>query len=148
MLTPAIATDEAQLVALFDAAFASYARGLGRENISRVAWVRGALSEGMAFWCAKPKAAAILERDGTTLGIDALVVDPDAQRTGIGRSALRGIEDHARSIGATEITLHTAQIFTHLVAFYSRAGYRVHAVGPHPKGRDDRLRVFFVKSLV
>ncbi|MEO0938766.1 MAG: GNAT family N-acetyltransferase [Pseudomonadota bacterium] len=148
MLTQAMPADEAALVALFDAGFADYASGLGRESLSRVSWVRGAIAAGGAFWVSGTQVAAIVERDGTTLKLDALVVHPDAQRAGLGRAGLSAIEDHARSTGATEVALLTAQAFTHLVAFYSSAGYRVLSVGPHPKGRDDRLRVFLVKSLV
>ena len=148
MLTPIAPEDEEAVLALYNAGFAPYSKGLGRENVSRQNWVAAAVAAQEVFWCEKPSSAVILAIKGSTVVIDALVVDPAKQRSGLGRRALALIEDHARASGATEITLYTAQTFTHLVAFYSAAGYRVTSVGPHPKGRDDRLRVFFVKSLV
>lgn len=148
MLTQAGPDEEDAITALFDAGFEAYGRGLGRDGVTRNPWVSRALKAGHVFWVEHPFCAAILEEKGTTLSLDALVVHPDRQRGGVGRKALASIEAYARQAGLTEIALHTAQIFTHLVAFYSSAGYRVTAVGPHPRGRDDRLRVYFVKSLV
>lgn len=149
MLSLAGPEDLPALVALFDAGFDGYMRGMGRASAwDRSAWMRQAITDGTAFWIGERIGGVVMTRDGSTLKIDSITIDPSVQGRGHGIRALQTIEAHAQATGATEIALHTAQQFTRLVAFYSKAGYRVQAVGPHPKGRDDRLRVFLVKSLV
>ncbi len=152
MLTLAqVAGDQAAAAsALNTAAFADYRRGLGHLSPPDDSWFRIAVAEGTVWWVLKGAdrvGVAVLSQAGSTLTIDSLCVATGRQSEGLGRLALEAVEAHARQAGATEIRLHTAQIYTRLVAFYSRAGYRVSHVGPHPKGRDDRFRVFMVKSL-
>lgn len=129
-------------------AFAGYAAAMGQDGAGRRAWLEGALAAGEVWWIGDRAGVAVLHRDGTTLKVGQIAIDPDGQGRGQGGRAMAAIEAQARDDGATEIALHTAQVMTRLVAFYSRLGFRVQAVGPHPKGRDDRLRVFLVKSLV
>jgi GNAT superfamily N-acetyltransferase len=146
MLTPAAEHDLAALVALFGRAFEGYVRDMAQPPVDWQPRVAAALRTGNAMWTPDRHGAVLLRLEGSTLTVDALAIDPARQGKGLGISALRAIEDHATQLGATEIALHTAQQFTPLVAFYSRAGYRVQAVGPHPRGRGDRLHVFLVKS--
>ncbi len=149
MLTPATEADVPALDALFSAAFADYAAAMGQTApVDRTPWIAGALRDGGAFWIGNRIGAVLLSRTGTTIKIESIGIHPDRQGHGNGRKALDAVESHARADGATEIALHTGQQFHRLVAFYSGAGYRVTAVGPHPKGRDDRLRVFMMKSLL
>lgn len=146
MLTQAEEDDLASLVALFGRAFEGYARDMARSPVDWQPRVAAALRAGNAMWTPDRHGAVMLRREGSTLNVDALAIEPGSQSKGLGLAALRAIEDYATQLGATEIALYTAQQFTRLVAFYSKAGYRVHAVGPHPKGRSDRLHVFLVKS--
>lgn len=148
MMEPADPGDLDTLDTIFESGFADYARSMGQSFSGRRVWLAAALSGGSVWWLADRRGAVVMSRSGTTLTIDSLAFAPAHQRAGLGRRALDAIEAHARHSGATEIALHTAQQFTHLVAFYSKSGYRVVRVGPHPKGRDDRLRVFMMKSLV
>jgi len=147
MLTPAHSSDLAALTTLFELSFANYAKHMGRKWPGPYPWLEAALERSEVWWIGDEAGAIVMHQDGTTLKIDQIGIYPEHQGAGIGAKAMEAAEDYARSINCTEITLHTAQIMTHLVAFYSRAGYRVGHVGPHPKGRDDRLRVFMVKSL-
>lgn len=148
MLTVARPHDLEPLVVLFERAFEAYARCMARPAKDRRPWLRAAIDAEQAVWIEGGVGAAVISRSGSTLMIDTIAIDVPRQGQGYGRRALRAIETHASQTGTTEVTLHTAQQFTRLVAFYSRGGYRVTGVGPHPKGRDDRLRVFFMKSLI
>lgn len=51
-------------------------------------------------------------------------VDPDLQAQGLGLRLLRQVEVMALRAGAGEIALDTAEPATHLVAWYTRLGYR------------------------
>ncbi|MEL6169214.1 MAG: GNAT family N-acetyltransferase [Pseudomonadota bacterium] len=147
-LVRAGADDFEALAALFTAAFADYIQAMG--NVAGPKdWLRAALDRGDAYWLDAPErvGAVALDRDGSTLVLDELAIDPDHQRGGNGRAALAAIEDHARAEGFQAIRLFTGQQFTHLVAFYSSAGFRVISIGAHPQGHDDRLRVTLVKPL-
>lgn len=152
ILQPAAPGDFPAIRDLTDRAFATYRQNMapGRTDWP-MDWLRDAVARGDVHWLqdgdGMRPGTVMLSHTGTTLKIEQIAIDPDRQGAGLGARALAAVEAHAQALGATEVTLHTGQQFTRLVAFYSRAGYRVHAVGPHPKGRDDRLRVFMVKSL-
>ena len=106
------------------------------------------IAAGECFWLDESRTgAAVLKPEGRSMKLDVLGVRPEAQGSGLGARAVAAIEAHARAQGARVLHLQTAQCYTHLVAFYSRLGFRVNAVGPHPEGMDDRLRVFMVKRL-
>lgn len=64
-------------------------------------------------------------------------VDPDLQAKGIGLRLLMQVEAMARGAGAREIALDTAEPATHLVAWYTRLGYRFveHAQWSHTNYR-------------
>lgn len=51
-------------------------------------------------------------------------VAPRMQSRGIGKRLLEHVENHARSEGATELALDTAQGARHLIQWYQRLGYR------------------------
>ena len=134
-LVQAAPGEEAAVIDMLSAAFADYVKAAGRERAGPYTWLRAALEAGQIYWIDDGDTrvgATNLSRNGTTLKIEQIGIHPDAQGLGIGGRALAAIEDHARSEGAFEVTLHAGQMFYRLVAFYSRHGYRVQAVGPHP----------------
>lgn len=153
MLTLARVVEEEAKAALAvqKAAFAAYVGGIARETAPDYTWFERTVAEGAVWWLLNDTdrvGVAVLSRADTTLSMDSLCIATDRQAQGLGLSALAALEAHAKREGATEIRLYTVQKYTQLVAFYSRSGYRVDRIGPHPKGRDDRLRVFMVKSLI
>jgi predicted N-acetyltransferase YhbS len=54
-------------------------------------------------------------------------VDPDVQRSGIGRRLIEIAEEKAVKLGAQEICLDTAQGADHLIGYYQRLGYEIRA---------------------
>lgn len=148
MLTLAVPEDAAALMSLFSRAFADYAHRMGRAKAGPFDWLAGVVARKQIWWFEERRGAVYLREEGSTLHIEQIAVDPDHQKNGSGRAILEVIEAEARARGLDEIALYTAQQMTHLVAFYSKCGFCVVGVGPHPRGRDDRLRVFMSKSLV
>ncbi len=148
-LTAAKPEDEAAVTQVVEAAFVDYAQAMGRPWPGPYPWMASAIADGEVWWLDAPEriGAAMMWRDDDTLYINQIAIEPDQQGKGFGAKALTAIEDKARADGVRQIHLYTAQIFTRLVAFYSREGYRVLRVGPSPSGRDDRLRVFMVKAI-
>ena len=51
-------------------------------------------------------------------------VEPDLQRHGLGARLMDTVEARARALNAVEIALDTAEPAAHLIAWYSRRGYR------------------------
>ena len=154
MLRPA-RPDEFQWIAdLIHRAFAGYSARLDTERGPRKRsskdWVADAIDAGSVHVFeadGEPIGAAVLSMTETRLYIDQIAIAPERQNDGHGQALMRAIEDFARTKGQTAIDLHTAQPMTELVSFYSRAGYRVADVGPHPNNPDGILRVFFTKTL-
>lgn len=75
--------------------------------------------------------------------VENIAVDPDRQRTGIGRTLLAHAEQHARGLGLDEIRLYTNAAMTENVSFYPRLGYQEY----DRRSQDDFNRVFFRKHL-
>ena len=63
-------------------------------------------------------------RQANVFSFGQFAVRPDLQRTGVGLSLYRHIEEAARSMGATELALDTAEGATHLIRWYERLGFR------------------------
>jgi GNAT superfamily N-acetyltransferase len=61
----------------------------------------------------------------------AVYVSPEFARQGIGSALLRGIEEHALSLGLSELRL---QASLNAVPFYSGAGYTVGQLSQHAVG--------------
>ena len=85
----------------------------GEHVVGTLTYYRPGASSG-CDWYERPEVA--------TLG--QLGVDPAAQGRGIGRSLLEAAECRAREDPATELALDTAEPAEHLVAWYSRRGFR------------------------
>ena len=57
--------------------------------------------------------------------ISQFAVEPAFQRNGIGTALMDRVEGMARADGATELALSTAEAATHLIAYYTKRGYRI-----------------------
>jgi GNAT superfamily N-acetyltransferase len=53
-----------------------------------------------------------------------LAVEPQMQKQGIAAQLLDVVEAEAKAMGATEIALDTSERADHLIAYYSKRGYR------------------------
>lgn len=76
--------------------------------------------------------AVFVRIDGSTGYFGMLAVQPDLQRSGIGRALLEAAEDHCQTRGCTEMTLSTGSVRRELVERYGRLGYRVTSIEPAP----------------
>jgi ribosomal protein S18 acetylase RimI-like enzyme len=75
--------------------------------------------------------------------LDNVAVLPAAQGRGIGTRLLLLAEDHARSLGLSEIRLYTNEAMTENLAYYLRHGY----AETHRAEQDGFHRVFFHKPI-
>jgi GNAT superfamily N-acetyltransferase len=75
-----------------------------------------ALRPGKAHceWYARPGVATLSQ----------FAVCPELQGQGIGSRIVSFVEERAAALGASELALDTAEGATHLLAFYSKRGYR------------------------
>ena len=144
---PAIAADEAAIVACVRAAYAVYLPRMDRapapmtdDYAARIAAGRvrvldgaGGLAAVLVFW-----------PEGGDLFLENIAVAPAAQGQGIGRRLLRWLESEARAQGLTAISLYTNAVMTENLAFYARLGF-VETDRRRDAGYD---RVFLRKPLV
>lgn len=72
------------------------------------------LKDGGTPWLARPEVAHLGQ----------FGVEPDLQRLGLGARLMDIVEARARDESAQEIALDTAEPAAHLIAWYSRRGYR------------------------
>jgi len=56
--------------------------------------------------------------------ISQMAVEPEYQRRGIGRRLMDHVEEFARTDGAQELAMDTAETARHLTEWYTRRGYR------------------------
>jgi ribosomal protein S18 acetylase RimI-like enzyme len=56
--------------------------------------------------------------------VENIAVEPDRQRSGIGRAMLSRAETHARERGLTELRLYTNVVMVENIRLYTRFGYR------------------------
>jgi len=76
--------------------------------------------------------------------LENVAVLPAAQGRGIGGRLLGLTEQHARSLGRSEIRLYTNEAMTENLAYYPRRGYNE----THRAEQDGFRRVFFRKPLI
>ena len=86
--------------------------------------------------------AVLVARPGYLL-LENVAVLPTAQNRGIGTRLLRLAEEHARSLGLSEIRLYTNEAMTENLAYYARRGY----VETHRAEQEGFQRVFFRKPI-
>lgn len=75
--------------------------------------------------------------------LENVAVVPSAQGRGVGGALLRFAEEHARSLGLSEIRLYTNAAMTENLAYYPRRGYRETG----RREQDGFSRVFFAKQV-
>jgi GNAT superfamily N-acetyltransferase len=151
-LLPATAGDVTSLEHLLAAAFAGYARALGKERPGPYEWLDEAITEKrVSLVKDEGVLGAVLitaaENAEKATVIDMIAVHPDRTGQGLGSWLLDKVEDRACSRGHTRVRLHTAAMMTDLVAYYSRRGYRIVRTGLPSHRCDTHLRVFFEKEL-
>ena len=86
--------------------------------------------------------AILIPRPGYLL-LDNVAVLPAAQGRGTGARLLSWAEDHARSLGLSEIRLYANEAMTENLAYYPRHGY----AETHRAEQDGFRRVFFRKPI-
>jgi ribosomal protein S18 acetylase RimI-like enzyme len=85
----------------------------------------------------------LVARPGYLL-LENVAVLPAAQGRGIGGRMLTLAEEHARSLGRSEIRLYTNEAMTEHLAYYPRRGYNE----THRAEQDGFRRVFFRRPLI
>ena len=138
--------------ALLLPAFEAYGNGLNAPRAQRLLGIQDQVAAGLAWMYYENNdlvAVAIDDEisDPTTLPLHVLGVRLDLQSKGYGPRVMRHYEQHARERGFVKITLYTAEIFDHLIRFYTRMGYTELSRSPHETKDDGFLRVFFEKTI-
>lgn len=87
--------------------------------------------------------AVLIAKPGYLL-LENVAVLPAVQGRGIGGRLLCLAEDHARSLGLSEIRLYTNEAMTENLAYYPRHGY----AETHRSEQDGYHRVFFRKPII
>jgi GNAT superfamily N-acetyltransferase len=128
------------------AAYQRYVPRIGRKPAPMTADYAQAVRDRQA-WAAIDNGdiagfAILIPRPGYLL-LDNVAVLPAAQGRGIGARLLSVAEDHARSLGLSEIRLYTNEAMTENLAYYPRHGY----AETHRAEQDGFRRVFFRKPI-
>jgi ribosomal protein S18 acetylase RimI-like enzyme len=134
------------LRAIATAAYQKYVPRIGRNPAPMTADYAQAVRDQQA-WAAIQNGsiagfAILIPRPGYLL-LDNVAVLPAAQGHGIGARLLALAEDHARSLGLSEIRLYTNEAMTENLAYYPRHGY----TETHRAEQDGFRRVFFRKPI-
>lgn len=146
MIRCAVAGDVDVLRAIAAAAYQKYVPRIGREPAPMTADYAQAVRDQQA-WAAIENGGiagfAILIPQPGYLLLDNVAVLPAAQGRGIGTRLLVLAEDHARSLGRSEIRLYTNEAMTENLTYYLRRGY----AETHRAEQDGFHRVFFRKPI-
>jgi len=86
----------------------------------------------------------LLSRDGDSIKVNNLVVDPSAQGRGYGRVLMDHAEDMARAQGLAAVTLFTNEKMHENITLYTKIGF----TETGRKTEDGFNRVFFRKSVL
>ena len=134
------------LRAIAAAAYQKYVLRIGQDPAPMTADYAQAVRDQQA-WAAIQNGsiagfAILIPRPGYLL-LDNVAVLPAAQGHGIGARLLALAEDHARSLGLSEIRLYTNETMTENLAYYPRHGY----TETHRAEQDGFRRVFFRKPI-
>jgi GNAT superfamily N-acetyltransferase len=128
------------------AAYQPYVARIGRAPAPMTADYAQAVRDGQA-WVAiedgQPVGFVILVDQPGHLLLENVAVLPAAQGHGVGGLLLGLAEQHARSLGLTDIRLYTNEAMTENLAYYPRRGY----TETHRAEQDGFRRVFFRKPL-
>jgi GNAT superfamily N-acetyltransferase len=134
------------LRAIAAAAYQKYVPRIGQDPAPMTADYAQAVRDQQA-WAAVQNGRiagfAILVPGPGCLLLENVAVLPAAQGHGIGARLLALAEDHARSLGLSEIRLYTNEAMTENLAYYPRHGY----TETHRAEQDGFRRVFFRKPI-
>ena len=84
-----------------------------------------AVRAGQVWVLGSPVCGVIaLVRQGDSLLVENVAVDPAAQRRGLGRLLMEFAERQAAARGLSRVALYTNEVMTENLAIYSRLGYR------------------------
>ena len=134
------------LRAIAAAAYQKYVPRIGRNPAPMTADYAQAVRDQQA-WAATENGdiagfVILVPRPGYLL-LENVAVLPAAQGHGIGARLLALAEDHARSLGLSEVRLYTNEAMTENLAYYPRHGY----TETHRAEQDGFRRVFFRKPI-
>ena len=90
---------------------------------TRIAEVEGE-PVGFASATLKHQEASDTVREDRALHVHELAVAPQARRAGAGRALMQAVEDCARSLQLTSVSLNTWLFNTEARGFYERLGYQ------------------------
>ena len=126
MIRCAVPGDVDALCAIAAAAYQKYVPRIGQDPAPMTADYAQAVRDRQA-WAAIENGdvvgfAILIPQPGYLL-LDNVAVLPAAQGRGIGTRLLLLAEDHARSLGLSEIRLYTNEAMTENLAYYLRHGY-------------------------
>ena len=132
--------------AIAAAAYGKYVSRMGRDPAPMTADYAEAIRSRQA-WAAIEDGriagfAVLVARPGYLL-LENVAVLPTAQNRGIGTRLLGLAEEHARSLGLSEIRLYTNEAMTENLAYYARRGY----VETRRAEQEGFHRVFFRKPI-
>jgi len=142
----AVAGDVAALGAIATAAYQKYIPRMGHAPAPMTADYAQAVRDRQAWVAVEDGQVTgfviLVARPGYLL-LENVAVLPAAQGRGIGGRLLGLAEQHARSLGRSEIRLYTNEAMTENLAYYPRRGY----TETHRAEQDGFRRVFFRKPL-
>jgi GNAT superfamily N-acetyltransferase len=94
---------------------------IDRAHTTLIALQNGKMVATISLYAAKPDHPCEHYRKAWYFG--QFAVRPDLQRSGIGSHFIELVEGHAKSHGALQIALDTAEPATHLISYYEKRGY-------------------------
>ncbi|HEY0375084.1 MAG TPA: GNAT family N-acetyltransferase [Amnibacterium sp.] len=125
----ATSADADRAAVITRAAYSPWVPVIGREPAPMSA-DHAALAREGALWIAddddgRSVGVLVLRAEPDHLLVQSVAVDPDAQRSGVGRALLAFAEQHALEAGLPELRLYTHERMTTNIALYERLGYRI-----------------------
>lgn len=140
------AEDAAVIKAMVDAAYSKYVERLGKlpapmtEDYGKLVETRNVYVLRVGGGVV---GSILLSRNGDSIKVNSLVVDPSVQGRGYGRVLMDHAEDVARAQGLAAVTLFTNEKMHENIALYRRIGF----TETGRKEEDGFNRVFFRKDL-
>jgi ribosomal protein S18 acetylase RimI-like enzyme len=142
MIRCATQDDFAAIQACADAAYHVYIPAIGRKPAPMVADFEALISI-QVVWVSDTDGFIVMYPRDDALHVENIAVHPDAQGRGIGRALMGFAQDHARTLGLTQISLYTNAKMTGPLALYPKLGY----VEIDRRVEDGFDRVYFTKTL-
>ena len=131
--------------------FTPYFRRLGREiTAANYDTVGASIEQGDIYVAVDGETivgVAVTEGRDDGLYLARLGVAPARQGTGVGSWVLARLAEIARSAGARQMSLNTAEMAEANIRLYQRHGFEIVSRAPPTHGKDPHMRVHMVKSL-